>query len=70
MHGVLDNVVLDRLIARVGSPGELARRLGESPQTITNWRARGVSIEGCKKIERIFKIDRVLLRPDIFGGYQ
>lgn len=70
MNGVLDNVVLDRLIARVGGPSAFARRIKESPQTVTNWRARGVSIEGCKKIERIFKIDRVLLRPDIFGGYQ
>ena len=36
---------LDRAIKAAGSPTELAKRLGATPQNIFNWRKRGVPAE-------------------------
>lgn len=68
--GVVTGVraVLDRLIARAGGLKKFSHQIGESPDTVTEWRLHGVTVAGCKTIERIYKLDRVLLRPDIFGG--
>lgn len=34
-------------------PAQIARLLGESEQTLTNWAKRGVSIPGAVKVERL-----------------
>ena len=62
---------LEKAIAACnGSPSELARRLNERPQTINNWRARGVPAEKCRAIESATcgAVTAAELRPDVFGG--
>lgn len=49
---------LDRLLEAAGniSQEELARKLDESPQTITNWKKRGVSKAGAIKASALFGV--------------
>lgn len=44
---------LARAIKVVGSIAGLASELGESTQTVWNWKSRGVPAERCPDIERI-----------------
>ena len=62
---------LDKAIAAAGGLTRLAEMLEASPQTVSNWRARGeVPVERCPDIERITRglKDPVLceeLRPEV-----
>ncbi len=51
------------------SPSELARRVNEKPQTINNWRTRGVPAEKCRAVELATSgaVTAAELRPDVFG---
>lgn len=42
---------IDLAIDAVGGLTELARRVGESPQTIINWRKRGIPVERVPEVE-------------------
>lgn len=54
--------------AKVGGPSALARLLGVSPQTVTNWMARRVPTEMCPRIERLTGVRCEDLRPDVEWG--
>lgn len=43
---------LDKAISLAGGPSALARALGVGKSVISNWRARGVPVEFCPRIER------------------
>lgn len=61
---------LDIAIRKFNGPAGLARRLGVTPQVVTNWRSRGVSVNRCKDVERVTRdsrVTRATLRPKIFG---
>jgi DNA-binding transcriptional regulator YdaS (Cro superfamily) len=61
---------LEKAIAACGgSPSVLAGRVGETPQTINNWRKRGVPAEKCRSVEAaVFgAVTAAELRPDVFG---
>lgn len=42
---------IDLAIDAVGGLTELARRVGESPQTIINWRKRGIPVDRVPDVE-------------------
>jgi DNA-binding transcriptional regulator YdaS (Cro superfamily) len=47
--------LIDDLILRAGSVADLARLLGEpNPQTINNWKRRGIPKGKCARIESAF----------------
>lgn len=58
--------VIDRACSAVGGLSKLATAVGESPQTVSNWRRRGVPIAHCAAIELATKgkVTRRDLRPD------
>lgn len=61
---------LERAIAILGGTTALSAELGESPQTVNNWRSRGVPAERCPDIERVTakagtRIYCEDLRPDV-----
>jgi DNA-binding transcriptional regulator YdaS (Cro superfamily) len=53
-----------------GGARALANQLGETPQTVCNWRARGAApANRCPEIERITGVCRQQLRPDDWSDY-
>jgi len=46
-----DESPVDMAVDAVGSITELARRLGVLPQTIVNWRKRGIPVEQVPEVE-------------------
>lgn len=46
-----DTPPVDLAVHAVGSLTELARRLGEKPQNIVNWRKRGIPVERVPDVE-------------------
>lgn len=60
---------LEKAISAADSLADFARRVGESPQNIQNWRKRGVPAEKCRAIEAAFPgvVTATDLRPDVFG---
>jgi DNA-binding transcriptional regulator YdaS (Cro superfamily) len=64
------NDPLQRAAKVLGSFSELARALGESNQTVFNWRTRQVPLEKCPLIEKLTRdagdpVTREQLRPDV-----
>ena len=57
------------VIAKAGSLSELATALGESPQTVSNWRHRSFPAHRCKAIEALTGISVRRLRPDDWRMY-
>lgn len=57
--------ILLRAIDAVGTAGELAEKIGVSPQALSQWRR--IPVGRVLDIERITGISRHDLRPDIFG---
>jgi DNA-binding transcriptional regulator YdaS (Cro superfamily) len=43
---------LDKAISLVGGTSSLAKRLGVTPNVVSNWRTRGVPPEYCPPIEK------------------
>jgi len=60
---------LKKAVTVFGSQAALAKAIGVSPMTITQWKARGIPAERCLDIERATdgKVTRLDLRPDLFG---
>jgi TorA maturation chaperone TorD len=56
---------LDKAILAAGSVSELARRLGISQPSVSNWTR--VPAERVTSVEHLTGINRVVLRPDLFG---
>ena len=56
---------LDQAIRAVGGVSELARRLGISQPSVSNWER--VPVERVASVEEATGIDRALLRPDLFA---
>jgi DNA-binding transcriptional regulator YdaS (Cro superfamily) len=66
----MKNDSLQRAAEVFGSFSELARSLGESNQTVFNWRSRQVPLEKCPLIESLTRakgrtVTREELRPDV-----
>lgn len=59
---------LNEAIDAVGSVSELARQLGISQPSVSNWTR--VPAERVVAVEAITGIDRMVLRPDLYGGDQ
>jgi DNA-binding transcriptional regulator YdaS (Cro superfamily) len=60
-----NETAIARAIRLGGGPAALARSLGESIQTVTNWRARGLApANRCPAIEQATGVSRKELRPD------
>jgi TorA maturation chaperone TorD len=57
---------LDLAISAVGSVSELARRLGISQPSVSNWSR--VPAERVLQVESISGVSRSVLRPDLYGG--
>jgi DNA-binding transcriptional regulator YdaS (Cro superfamily) len=55
-------------IRRVGGIAALARKLGTNYQNIQSWLENRVPGEWLVEIERITKVPREQLRPDLFKG--
>lgn len=63
------NRALRVAITKAKGPANLARLLRTTPQVITNWQSRGVSVLKCRAVVRVTNDPRVTLaklRPDIF----
>lgn len=58
---------LNRAIRQAGSPSELAKRVGVTPQNIFNWRKRGVPVERVPAVVRAIDgaVQAHELRPDL-----
>lgn len=57
-------------IRLAGGVGALAKQLEESPQAVSNWRARRAApANRCAAIERITGVGRRKLRPDDWRDY-
>lgn len=61
---------VEKVIEKLGGPTKTAAALGISnPSVVMNWRARGqVPADRAIEIEKLTKISRHELRPDIFGA--
>lgn len=59
----------DGLQAVGGSMSDLAERMGESLQTLSNWRSRGVPANKCKRFEAVTGISVRRLRPADWRDY-
>jgi TorA maturation chaperone TorD len=57
---------LDQAIRAAGGVGALARKIGISQPSLSNWER--VPAERVLTVESITGIDRALLRPDLYGG--
>ena len=62
---------IDKAISAVGSLSALSELLGESPQTVSNWRSRQVPADRCPSIERATHgaVRCEELRPDVDWAY-
>lgn len=58
---------MEHVIDRLGGPVALARMLGLSSPSVTNWRHRGVPFDRCVQIERATsgRVSCEELRPDV-----
>ena len=58
--------IIDRAAEVCGGHGKLAARLGVSPQSVTNWRQRGIPLWYCTAIEiaSAGAVRRWQMRPD------
>jgi DNA-binding transcriptional regulator YdaS (Cro superfamily) len=56
---------LERAIKAAGTGNELARKIGISPQALSQWER--VPAERVVAVERATGVPREQLRPDIFG---
>ena len=54
---------LSKAIELAGGLGPVASALGVAPQTLANWRARGVPLERCADVESVVGVSRRDLRP-------
>jgi DNA-binding transcriptional regulator YdaS (Cro superfamily) len=60
---------LQEALTVAGGQKALATRLGIRQQSVSEWVARGmVPIERAAQIERMYRITRRRLRPDVFGS--
>ena len=58
---------LQEAIRAVGSVSELARRIGISQPSVSNWDR--IPAERVLTVESATGINRAILRPDLFGAY-
>lgn len=56
----MDNLIDQAIQGARLSLNQLAGRLGESPQTVSNWRKRGVPVNKCAQLEQLS--NRAVLR--------
>jgi DNA-binding transcriptional regulator YdaS (Cro superfamily) len=66
--GASGRLALKIAIHKVGGMGALSRKLGISYQTIQYWLEAGVSDKWLVEVERVTKMPRERLRPDLFKG--
>ncbi len=59
---------LNEAIRAVGGVGELARQIGISQPSVSNWNR--IPAERVVAVEAASGVDRVVLRPDLYGGQQ
>ena len=57
---------LSEAIRAVGGVGELARQIGISQPSVSNWNR--IPAERVVSVEAVTGVDRVILRPDLYGG--
>jgi len=62
------NIALKVAIRRAGGMGALARKLSINYQTIQYWLEAGISDKWIVEVEKITKVPREQLRPDLFRG--
>ena len=57
---------IERAAEACGGMAKLAEAMGESPQTVSNWKRRGVPLEKCAQIELLTTnaVTRRDLRPE------
>lgn len=68
--GAMKNeTAIARAIRLGGGTAEVARKLSESPQTISNWIARGAPANRCVALEALTGVDRRELRPADWRDY-
>jgi len=62
---------LDSAIVALGGPSNLGAAVNSSPQSVSNWRLRGVPAEKCPAIERATNgvVRCEDLRPDVDWAY-
>jgi DNA-binding transcriptional regulator YdaS (Cro superfamily) len=58
--------IIDKACEAAGGLAKLAVAIGQSAQTVSNWRTRGVPVVHCAEIERVTHgaVTRRDLRPD------
>ncbi len=58
--------IIDKACEAAGGLAKLAAAISQTPQTVANWRARGVPVVHCAAIEQATagKVTRRDLRPD------
>lgn len=58
--------LITKAAAKLGGLAKLAAALGESVQTVSNWRERGVPIHKCAQLEQVTEaqVTRRELRPN------
>jgi len=61
-------IALKVAIRRAGGMGALARKLGINYQTIQYWLEAGISDKWIVDVEKITRVPREQLRPDLFRG--
>lgn len=65
-----DESAIAEAIRLAGGPASLAKALGESTQTVVNWRARGIApANRCVAIEQVTGVPRRRLRPADWSDY-
>jgi DNA-binding transcriptional regulator YdaS (Cro superfamily) len=61
--------IFTEIADRKGGQAKVCRLLGVSTSAYSNWTLghRRPDIENCKKIEKMFKVSRKKLRPDLYS---
>jgi DNA-binding transcriptional regulator YdaS (Cro superfamily) len=65
----MNQTIYERITQAAGGLTELARSLGEQPNAVANWKARGVPANRCKAVERLTGIHVSELRPQDWRDY-
>lgn len=62
--------IFDELVQAAGSQQAIAEACEITPQAVNKWQKARIPAEFCKRLEALYGVPAVKMRPDIFGDVQ